>query len=157
MALIALHCFIGFKVVVVPSLGAITNTVEVFVMSCRYYIDLLICQHWSLYCVMLNSIFLFQKCWCPQFVTKFLCRTFSFLYLRASNVLFIVKEIVGFGLVFCTSHWWSEEFCTLRAVIWQCLCQKVYRFQILYMLRYDLALLGNYGNWLFPLNINCLA
>ena len=65
MALIALHCFIGSKVVVViPSLGVITDTVEVVVMSCRYYINLLISQYRSLRCNVLNSTFLFLKGWC---------------------------------------------------------------------------------------------
>ena len=72
MALIALHCFIGTKVVVVvPSLRVISDTVEVVVMSCRNYIDLLISQYWSLHCIGLNSIFLFLKCWCPLLFTRF--------------------------------------------------------------------------------------
>ena len=92
MALIALHRFIGAKVVVVvPSLGVISNTVEVVVMSCRYYINLLISQYWSLHCIGLNSIFLFLKGWCSKLVTRFLSSSFRFLHLRTSNVLFIVK------------------------------------------------------------------
>ena len=72
MALIALHCFIGTKVVVVvPSLGVISDTVEVVVMSCGYYIDLLISQYWSLYCIGLNNIFLFLEGWCPLLFTRF--------------------------------------------------------------------------------------
>ena len=71
MALIALHCFIGFKVVVVSSLRVISDTVEVVVMSCRNYIDLLISKYWSLYYIGLNSIFLFLEGWCPLLFTRF--------------------------------------------------------------------------------------
>ena len=92
MALISLHCLIGSKVVVVvPGMGVITNTVEVAIMSCRYYINLLISQDWSLHCIVLNSAFLFLKCWCSQFVTQFLSSTFRFLYFLTICILFIVK------------------------------------------------------------------
>ena len=49
----------------VPCLVIVSDTVKVAHMSCRYDIDLLICQNWSLHCSMLDGTFLFIESRCP--------------------------------------------------------------------------------------------
>ena len=100
MALVALHCFVISKVVVVvPGLVIVSDTVKVAHMSCRYDIDLLICQNWSLHCSMLDGTFLFIESRCPHLIIHILSHAFCLFYLRGCGVFFIVKEILGFGLV----------------------------------------------------------
>ena len=158
MALVALHRFVSCKVVVVvPGLVIVSDTVKVVHMSSRYDIDLLICQYWSLHCILLDGIFLFIESRCSHLIIHILSHAFCLFYLRGCSIFFIVEGILGFGLVLGAQCVLLEYFSALWVVVGKCISKEIGWFVVFGVFWNNITLLNCHWDLLFLLNLRNLA